>query len=157
ANRAWEVSMRSLTQFEAILERVLRGYHQDEDHGGANWKKERILDAELVPVAREAFRDADDMPPDDEVLQVLDGGMHLLGEGYHVMALAEPASPFVVKYVKSGEAIPPLAPPPEQPCREEWAHDHAVRPNGYLHPTIWQHVRSFEAYGPLAVPNRVYF
>src|SRR4030095_10186526 len=24
------------------------------------------------------------------------------------------------------------------------------------HPAIWQHIRSFEAYGPLAVPSRVY-
>lgn len=50
-------------QFEAILERVLRAYHRDEGHGGANWIGERILDAELVPVAREAFLEADDMPP----------------------------------------------------------------------------------------------
>ena len=99
-------------QFKAILERVLRAYHRDEGHGGANWIGERILDAELVPVAREAFLDADDMPPDHEVLQVLDGeGMHLLGEGYHVMALAEPANRFVVKYAKNREGIPPLAPP----------------------------------------------
>ena len=60
-------------QFEAILERVLRAYHRNEGHGGANWIGESLLDAELVPVAREAFLDADDMPPDHEVLQVLDG------------------------------------------------------------------------------------
>ena len=144
-------------QFKAILERVLRAYHRDEGHGGANWIGERILDAELVPVAREAFLDADDMPPDHEVLQVLDGeGMHLLGEGYHVMTLAEPANRFVVKYAKNQEGIPPLAPPGEQPPREEWAHDHGVQPDGRLHPAIWQHIRSLEVYGPLAVPNRVY-
>ena len=144
-------------QFKAILERVLRAYHRDEGHGGANWIGERILDGELVPVAREAFLDADDMPPDHEVLQVLDGeGMHLLGEGYHVMALAEPANRFVVKYAKNREGIPPLAPPQEQPRREEWAHDHGIQPDGCLHPTIWQHIRSLEVYGPLAVPNRVY-
>ena len=78
-------------QFEAILERVLRVYHQNEGHGGANWIGESLLDAVLVPVAREAFLDADDMPPDHEVLQVLDGeGMHLLGEGYHVMRSSSP-------------------------------------------------------------------
>jgi hypothetical protein len=38
-----------------------------------NWIGESILDAELVPVARAAFLDADHMPPDHEVLQVLDG------------------------------------------------------------------------------------
>jgi hypothetical protein len=136
---------------------VLRAYHQDEGHGGAKWIGENILDAELVPVAREAFLDSDDMPPDHEVLQVLDGeGMHLLGEGYHVMALGEPANRFVVKYVKHGTGIPPLAPPREQARREEWAHDHGVHPEGRLHPAIWQHIRSFEAYGPLAVPSRVY-
>ena len=144
-------------QFEAILERVLTAYHRDEGHGSANWIGERILDAELVPVAREAFLAADDMPPDHEVLQVLDGeGMYLLGEGYHVMTLAEPTSRFVVKYAKSQEGIPPLAPPGEQPRREKWAHDHGVQPNGRLHPAIWQHIRSLEVYGPLAVPNRVY-
>jgi len=144
-------------QFEEILERVLRAYHRDEGHGGANWIGERILDAELVPVAREAFLDADDMPPDHVVLQVLDGeGMHLLGEGYHVMTLAEPANRFVVKYAKNREGIPPLAPTQEQPRREEWVRDHGVQPDGYLHPAIWQHIRSLEVYGPLAVPNRVY-
>ncbi|MGC2324571.1 MAG: metallophosphoesterase, partial [Terriglobales bacterium] len=145
-------------QFEAILERVLRAYHRDEGHGGANWIGERILDAELVPVAREAFLEADDMPPDHEVLQVFDGeGMHLLGEGYHVMTLAEPANRFVVKYVKNKEGMPPLAPSWEQPPREEWGHDHGVQPDGCLHPAIWQYIRSLEVYGPLAVPNRVYF
>ena len=144
-------------QFKAILERVLRVYHRDEGHGGANCIGERILDVDLVPVAREAFLEADHMPPDHEVLQVLDGkGMHLLGEGYHVMALAEPAKRFVVKYAKNREGIPPLAPPREQPRREEWAHDHGIQPDGSLHPAIWQHIRSLEVYGPLAVPNRVY-
>jgi hypothetical protein len=144
-------------QFEAILERVLRAYHSDEGHGDANWSGERILDAELVPVAREAFLAADDLPPDHAVLEVLDGeGMSVLGEGYHVMTLAEPTNRFVVKYAKSQEGNPPLAPPGEQPRPEEWAHDHGVQPNGRLHPTIWQHIRSLEVYGPLAVPNRVY-
>ena len=144
-------------QFEAILERVLRAYHRDERHGGANWIGETILDTELVPVAREAFLDADDMPPDPEVLQALDGdGLHLLGEGYHVMTLAEPGNRFVVKYAKNLEGVPPLAPSREQPRREEWAHDHGVQPDGRLHPAIWQHIRSFEAYGPLVVPSRVY-
>lgn len=40
---------------------------------------------------REAFPDADDMPSDGDVLQVLNGKpMQLLGEGYHVIALVEP-------------------------------------------------------------------
>jgi hypothetical protein len=144
-------------QFKAILERVLRAYHRDDRHGGANWIGERILDEVLVPVAREAALSADDMPPDHEVLQVLDGeGLHLLGEGYHVIALVEPAHRFMVKYAKSPEGIPPLAPSGEQPRREEWAHDHGVQPDGCLHPSIWQHIRSLEVYGPLAVPNRVY-
>jgi hypothetical protein len=56
-------------RFEAILERALRVYHQNERHGGASWIGESLLDAMLVPVAREAFLDADDMPPDHEVLQ----------------------------------------------------------------------------------------
>ena len=90
--------------FEAILERVLRVYHQNERHGGANWIGESLLDAVLVPVAREAFLDADDMPPDHEVLQALDAeGVHLLGEGYHVMTLVEPANRFVMKYAKNRE------------------------------------------------------
>jgi hypothetical protein len=144
-------------QFKAILERVLRAYHRDEGHGGTNWIGENILDAELVPVAREAFLNADNMPPDREVLRVLDSeGMHLLGEGYHVMTLAEPANRFVVKYVKNRKGIPPLAPPREQPPREEWLHDHGVQQDGRLHPAIWQYIRSLEVYGPLGIPNRVY-
>jgi hypothetical protein len=144
-------------QFKAVLERVLRAYHRDEGHGGANWIGESVLDVELIPVVHEAFLEADDMPPDDEVLQVLDGeGMRLLGEGYHVMTLAEPTNRFVVKYVKNLDETPPLAPPQEQPPREEWTHDHGVQPDGSLHPAIWQHIRSLEVYGPLAVPNRVY-
>jgi calcineurin-like phosphoesterase family protein len=143
--------------FEAILERVLRTYHRSERHGGANSIGESLLDAALVPVAREAFLDADDMPPDHEVLQVLDAeGVHLLGEGYHVMTLVEPANRFVMKYAKNREDVPPLAPSGEQPPREDWAHDHGVQPEGRLHPAIWQHIRSFEAYGRLAVPSRVY-
>src|SRR5258708_3008474 len=68
-------------EVEAILERVLRAYHRDEGHGGANRIGESILDGDLVPVAREAFLGADDMPPDHDVLQVLDSEeMHLLGE-----------------------------------------------------------------------------
>src|SRR2546426_1154642 len=64
-------------QCKAILERVLRAYHRDEGHGGTNCIRERILDAEMAPVARKAFLEADNMPSDDEVLQVLDGkGMH---------------------------------------------------------------------------------
>jgi hypothetical protein len=148
---------RAQTQFDAILERLLRAYHRDQVHGGADWIGESLLDTELVPVAREAFLAADDMPTDHEVLQVLDGeGLHLLGEGYHVMTLAEPAGRFVVKYAKNREGIPPLAPPEEQPPREEWLHDHGVLPDGCLHQAIWQHISSLEVYGPLAVPNRVY-
>jgi hypothetical protein len=148
---------RSDPQVKAILDRVLRAYHRDEGHGGANWIGERILDGELIPVTREAFLAADDMPPDHEVLRVLDNeSLHLLGEGYHVMALAEPANRFVVKYAKNLQSIPPLAPRQEQPPREEWLHDHGVHPDGHLHPAIWQHIRSLEAYGPLAIPNRVY-
>ena len=119
-------------QFKAILDRVLRAYHRDEGHGGANWIGESVLDAELVPVAREAFLAADDMPPDHEVLQVLDGeGMHLLGEGYHVMALAEPTKRFVVKYAKNREGIPPLAPAQEQP-RARGMGARSRRPAGRL-------------------------
>lgn len=144
-------------RFEAILERALRVYHQNERHGGASWIGESLLDAMLVPVAREAFLDADDMPPDHEVLQALGAeGVHLLGEGYHVMTLVEPANRFVMKYAKNRKDVPPLAPSAEQPPREDWAHDHGVQPEGRLHPAIWQHIRSFEAYGPLAVPSRVY-
>ncbi|MGH9256001.1 MAG: hypothetical protein ACRD3C_15690 [Vicinamibacterales bacterium] len=144
-------------QFEAILERVLRAYHRNEGHGSADWIGETLLDAELVPVAREAFLDADDMPPDRAVLQVLDGeGMHLLGEGDHVMTLAESGNRFVVKYAKNREGIPRLAPSREQPGREDWTRDHGIQPEGRLHPVIWQHIRSLDAYGPLVVPSRVY-
>lgn len=144
-------------QLKAILERVLRNYHRDEAHGGANWFAERILDGALVPVTREAFLAADNMPPDREVIRVLEAeALPLLGEGYHVLTLGESAHRFVVKYAKSRQPIPPLAPPHEQPHREEWSHDHGILPDGSLHPTIWQHIRSLEVYGRLAVPNRIY-
>jgi hypothetical protein len=51
---------------------ALTAYHGDELHGGARWMGERILDVELVPVAREAILVADDLPADHEVLQALD-------------------------------------------------------------------------------------
>ena len=144
-------------QFQAILERVLRAYHRGECHDGANWIGMNILDPTLVPIARETFLHADDLPPDHEVLQIIDGdGLHLLGEGYHVIALAEPTNRFIAKYVKNRKDTPPLAPSHEQPPREAWTHDHGIQPDGSLHPTIWQHLRSHEVYGPLAVPNRVY-
>jgi hypothetical protein len=111
----------------------------------------------LVPVAREAFQNADELPSDGEVLEVLDRAeMRLLGEGYHILAVADPASRFVVKYAKSREGVPPLASDEEQPLHEEWTHDHGIRQDGSLHPAIWQHIRSFETYGALAVPNRIY-
>jgi hypothetical protein len=144
-------------RLEAILERALTAYHRDELHGGAQWLGERILDAELVPIAREAFLDADDLPADHDVLQILHTEpMQLLGEGYHVIALVDPSRRFVVKYAKHFEPVPPLA-PPAPASGQRWEHDHGVRPDGSLHPAIWQHIRAFEAYGPLAVPSRVYF
>ena len=142
-------------RFGAILERALTAYHRDELHGGARWVGERLLDAELVPVVREAFLDADDLPADCDVLQALDEPMQLLGEGYHVIALVEPSRRFVVKYAKHAKPVPPLA-PSAPASRQEWEHDYGVRPDGSLHPAIWQHIRAFEAYGPLAVPSRVY-
>ena len=142
-------------RLEKIFERALSAYHCDELHGGALRVEDRILDAELVPVAREAFQQADDLPPDPDVLHILDReAMQLLGEGYHVIALVEPSRRFVVKYAKHLTPVPPLATPPA--ARQEWEHDHGVRPDGSLHPAIWQHIRAFEAYGPLAVPSRVY-
>jgi hypothetical protein len=141
-------------QLEAVFERALTAYHRDELHGGASCVGDRILDAALAPVAREAFLDADELPPDPEVLRALDGEpMQLLGEGYHVVALVEPGHRFVVKYAKQLEPVPPLAAPQQA---HEWSHDHGTRPDGSLHPAIWQHIRSFEAYGPLVVPSRIY-
>ena len=71
--------------------------HRDERHGGADWIGERLLDTELVPVTREAFRDADDLPSDEDVFRVFAEPLQLLGEGYHVIALVEPRHRFVAK------------------------------------------------------------
>ena len=141
---------------EAVLERALTVYHRGELHGGARWLGDHLLDAELVPITREAFLDADELPPDDEVLQILHtASMQLLGEGYHVIALLEPGGRFVVKYAKHAQPVPPLATPTPDRQRE-WERDYGVQQDGALHPAIWQHIRAFEAYGPLAVPSRVY-
>jgi hypothetical protein len=143
-------------RFEAILERTLTGYHRDELHGGADWVAERILDETLVPIAREAFLDADGLPSDANVLRTLDREpLRLLGEGYHVIALVEPRERFVVKYAKQLDPVPPLAGPAPH-SKPQWERDHGVRPDGSLHPAIWQHIRAFEAYGLLVVPSRVY-
>jgi hypothetical protein len=142
-------------RLEAILERAVTAYHRDERHGGAQSVGDRVLDAVLMPIARQAFLDADDLPADDVVLQALAEPMRLLGEGYHVIALLEHQRRFVVKYAKHPEPVPPLAPVPAD-SRPAWAHEHGVRPDGSLHPAIWQHIRAFEAYGPLGVPSRVY-
>jgi hypothetical protein len=142
-------------QLEAVCERALIAYHRDERHGGASWLTDRIIDADLTTVAREAFLEADDLPADPEVFQVLDGEeMQLLGEGYHMVVLVEPGHRFVVKYAKQLEPVPPLAAPTE--AHREWTHDHGARPDGSLHPAIWQYIRSFEAYGRLTVPSRIY-
>ena len=142
-------------QLEAILERALTAYHRDERHGGARWIGERVLDTELVPVTREAFRDADDLPSDEDVLRVFAEPLQLIGEGYHVIALGEARHRFVVKYAKHSGPVPPLA-SPKPGSRAAWQYEHGVRPDGSLHPAIWQHIRAFEAYGPLAVPSRAY-
>jgi hypothetical protein len=142
-------------RLETILERALTAYHRDERHGGADVMGERMLDAELIPIARDAFRDVDDLPSDAEVLRALGEPMQLFGEGYHVIALAEPRHRFVVKYAKNPKPVPPLA-APAPGSTHEWQHEHGVRESGSLHPAIWQHIRAFEAYGPLAVPSRVY-
>ncbi|HSL20666.1 MAG TPA: metallophosphoesterase [Vicinamibacterales bacterium] len=143
-------------RLEAVFECALTAYHRDELHGGARWVGERVLDAELVPIAREAYLDADDLPAEHDVLQVFDGEpMQLLGEGYHVITLIEQARRFVVKYAKTLTPVPPLA-PSSSASRPEWERDYGVRPDGSLHPAIWQHIRAFEAYGPLAVPSRIY-
>jgi hypothetical protein len=116
---------------------------------------ERVLDSELVPVTREAFRDADDLPSDEDVLRVFAEPLQLLGEGYHVIALVEPRHRFVVKYAKHPGPVPPLA-SPRPGSGAAWQYEHGVRPDGSLHPAVWQHIRAFEAYGPLAVPSRCY-
>jgi hypothetical protein len=69
------------------------------------------LDGLLAATTERAFRRADRLPPDAEVLRILeDTGPELLGEGSHVVTLCEPAHRFVVKYAKSSVSIPPLAP-----------------------------------------------
>ena len=139
-------------RLETILERALTAYQRDERHGGAERIGERLLDAELVPIAREAFRDADHLPSDHEVLSAIAEPMQLVGEGYHVIALAELQRRFVVKYAKHQKPVPPLAAPMPH-SRHEWQHEHGIRTDGSLHPAIWQHIHAFEAYGPLAVPR----
>jgi hypothetical protein len=106
-------------------------------------------------VTRDAFRAADDLPSDREVLQTFDAPMQLLGEGYHVIALVEPEHRFVLKYAKHHMPVPPLA-APAPASGPEWQHEYGVREDGSLHPAVWQHIRAFEAYGPLAVPSRAY-
>jgi Calcineurin-like phosphoesterase len=140
-----------------VLERVLAGYHRAERHGGADRVTTSLLDGLLARTTERAFGRADRLPPDAEVLRVLEETEpELLGEGYHVMTLCEPAHRFVVKYAKSSVAIPPLAPPEMLPDRQVWATDHGVGEGGRLHAAIWQHVLAFESYGQLTVPSRVY-
>ncbi len=143
-------------RLEGVLERALTRYHHDELHGGARWIGNRVLDDLLVPIARKAFLDTDDLPNDREVLQTLcSGPMQFLGEGYHMIALLEPDRRFVVKYAKQLHPVPPLE-TPAPGSQREWEQDHAVAPDGSLHAAIWQHIRAFEAYGPLAVRSRAY-
>jgi hypothetical protein len=81
--------------------------------------------------------------------------LEFLGEGYYVIALAEAARRFVVKYAKHPGAVPPLA-APDPGATASWARDHGVTAEGLLHPAVWQHLRAFETYGELFVPCRVY-
>ena len=73
-----------------------------------------------------------------------------------MITLVVPSRRFVLKYVKSDQGIPPLAPAETQPGRGEWGRDHGIVADGLLHPAIWQHIRAFESYGDLALPSRVY-
>jgi len=147
--------MNPRDRLEAILERALDAYHRDERHGGAQWIGKRVLDEELVPIAREAFQDADHLPSDEEVLRAIAEPMQFLGEGYHVIALVESRRRFVVKYAKHPKPVPPLGAPPRG-SQPDWQYEHALRADGSLHPAIWQHIHTFECYGPLAVPSRAY-
>ena len=57
--------------FEAFLERALSAYYRGEGHVGADAAGPRALEW-LVPTSRRAFQDADVLPPDAEVLGVLE-------------------------------------------------------------------------------------
>jgi Calcineurin-like phosphoesterase len=141
----------------AVLERTLTAYYRGEGHGGADAVGPSALDACLVPTSRRAFQDADLLPSDAEVLGVLEADeLDLLGEGYHVITLADPFRRFVLKYVKSDQGVAPLAPADPRPGCGDWDRDHGILEDGFLHPAIWQHIRAFESYGGLALPSRVY-
>src|SRR4026207_696357 len=109
-------------QLEAILERALTAYHRDERHGGDKWIDKRGLDNAPGPVTREAFRAADDLPSDQEVLRTFESPLQLLGEGYHVIALIEPQHRVVVQYAKHPGPVPPLA-PPKPASRPAWRRE----------------------------------
>jgi hypothetical protein len=98
----------ALSHVGRVLERVLTGYHRAKLHGGADRVTTSELDGLLAATTERAFRRADRLPPDAEVLRILeDTRPELLGEGYHVVTLCEPAHRFVVKYAKSSVSIPP--------------------------------------------------
>lgn len=100
------------------------------------------LDGLRAATTERAFRRADRLPPDAEVLRILeDTRPELLGEGYHVVTLCEPAHRFVVKYGKSSVSIPPLAPRSARSDPRLRATDHGVGEDGRLHDAIWQHIR----------------
>ena len=142
---------------EAVLEQALTAYYRGEGHGGADAVGSRTPDAWLVPTSRRAFQDADVLPSDVEVLGAVQAGeLGFLGEGHHVIALVDTFRRLVVKYAKSDQGVPPLAPADTGPGRDEWNRDHGIVGDGCLHPAIWQHIRAFESYGDLALPNRVY-
>jgi hypothetical protein len=136
---------------------VLAGYHRAKRHGGADRVTSNALDGLLAAPTEQVFRRADRLPQDAEVLRTLeDAQPELLGEGYHVVTLCDPAHRLVVKDAKSTVTIPPLAPPAALSDRRACATDHGVGEDGRLHEAIWQHIRVFESYGQLTVPNRVY-
>jgi hypothetical protein len=55
-----------------VLERVLAGYHRAERHGGAGRVTTNLLDGLLSTTTERAFRRADRLPPDGEVLRILE-------------------------------------------------------------------------------------
>ena len=140
-----------------VLERALRAYHGAELHGGAQAVTKSLLADLFANPTRRAFADADNLPSDHDIFVALrEERFRLLGEGYHIVALTEPARRFVVKYAKSPSGLPPLASAESLPPPEHWCTDHGVGTDGRVHPAIWQHIRAFESYGRLTVPNRVY-
>jgi hypothetical protein len=125
-----------------LLQAALQAYqygdlHAPEAFVDPEW---RFLDAILRDPAAALYEPPAFFPSADDLSRWSSRPMDFAGEGRNFLAFRDEEAPFVVKYVKTERSL------------EEGT---SIR-NGRLTRAIWDQLRSFESYGDVAVPVKVF-